>query len=641
MALEDLEKKLYNQKSPEESDLKKRAEISADLKTDKDKSNESLQDVKSWHDEKKENSSKMPNIFMKIGQIGKWLFWILLIVVLGLAALSGLYLYDYFSTDREVILSASAPSSVMVGVPFELMINFDNSSQDILKDADFSIFLPEGTAIIGQGADKRTFSKKIGDIEAGLGFQEKINLIALGSNEAVRNFNISFSYSSVLKSRFEKKRNVEVLAREPGIKLDLTTPEKVLNNEEFETKIRYENVSDINIEEANLKIILPPNFSIKEIKPADFFGKNLDNLAINGLKKSQSGEIYLKGKIIGPEQSFFEVKAQIEVGFSSNIYLISEKTASISIAPSPLSLAISLNESPNYVAYPNGILKYKLTYKNNTDVGLSDVVIKAKLSGEMFDFSSLKTTGSFDSRDSTLSWSAANVSQLRLLPTNEYGSVDLEIKTKPDYPIKRLNDKNFILKVDAEISSPTVPYYVAADKTIGLTNLETKIGGRIIIEPQVYFNDSSLGVSNKGVLPPKINQPINFTIHWIIKNYSTDVKDVSVKAYLQPGVRLTGIIKSNIETVPTYNERTQEINWLIPKIAATKGAIRIPAEAIFQIEALPNITQAGREMPLVGQTEIRAIDEFTNSELIYMAESLTTRSLKDSGFDFRNALVIQ
>ena len=185
-----------------------------------------------------------------------------------------------------------------------------------------------------------------------------------------------------------------------------------------------------------------------------------------------------------------------------------------------------------------------------------------------------------------------------------------------------------------------VPHGVASDKTIGLASLKTKVRGQISLESYVYFRDAT-GIINKGQLPLKVNNPTNFTVHWIIKNYATDVKDAVVKAYLAPGVKFTGIVKSSIEVTPQYNERTQEVSWLIPKILATKGIVGKAMEAVFQIEALPNITQVGQKMPLVGQSSISAVDEFVGAELNSVAEALATDFLKDGGFNPQMGEVIQ
>jgi hypothetical protein len=598
----------------------------------------------SWGEEQKPDlgrsfGEKSSAPVAKISFISHRIFWALVILVACGTAISGFYLYNYFSASREISLDVSCPNNVLMGAPFDLAVNFDNSSKNILRNAKLSIFLPEGTTAVGANKEKRVFEKEMGDINPDGGFNEKIKVLVFSGGESVKKFEISASYDLSLGAVFEKKQSVEFSVREPAIKIDLVAPEKVLNNEEFETIIKYSNISEFDFSGVNLNFNLPNNFIVKSFNQATVG----DVLKIGDLRKNQNGELVIVGKISGATQSFFEINSGIEASYGGQIFKISEKTAKVNIAPSPLFLKIESDAAVGYV-FSGDDIKFQLIYSNNSDVGLADIVIKAKLSGEMFDFSKLKTNASYNSRDNTLIWNAASNSGLRLIESGGSGAVEFEIGVKEAYAIKKLSDKNFLLKVAAEISSPTVPYYVAADKTTGFANREVRAAGAITVDSKIYFRDySSLAseISNKGSLPPVVDKPVNFVVHWIIKNYATDIKEVRVGAFLGSGVRFSGGAKSNINTVPVYNERTQEVSWFIDKIAATKGVINKPVEAVFQIELLPNINQVGESPLLIGDSSISAIDEFVNVKLANTAKFVTTRELSDTGFDSRNGEVIK
>jgi hypothetical protein len=330
------------------------------------------------------------------------------------------------------------------------------------------------------------------------------------------------------------------------------------------------------------------------------------------------------------------------LSFLEQTYKIDEKTASILIASSPLSLKIFVNDQGNNYVTPAGQkLKYSLIYRNNTEMGLQDAVIKARLVGEMFDFSSLETDGFFSSTQNIITWNVANAPELRQIAPGTTAKVEFEIDARENYPIKKKSDKNFTLKVLGEITSPTVPYYVTAEQSIGLASLENKVSGRTTVDPYVYFKEPSAEILNKGSLPPRVNIPINFTIHLIVRNYATDVRDVKITGFLQSGVKWTGLVKSSIASQPTYNERTSEVSWTIDKIAATKGVIDQPIEAVFQIEAIPDITLLNKEMPLFDEIRLQAADDFAGLKLESSAEKLTTRSLKDSDIETKDTRVAQ
>jgi len=620
MPLEELEKKLY-QKNMARAAKEKKPPVFQPSNSGYESSVKS-----SWPEEKLEEK-KTWGFLAKFSRLSRKLFWILIAGIIVLMVIGGFYLYQYF-TARDIIFSLKAPANAMLGVPFDIEVSVQNNFTNPLKDIKLSMILPEGTAFAAESVEKRTLSRSFGDLGENSSLQEKIPIIIFKNEQSLKQFEITASYFPPTlgpKARFEQTKSIELSVREPGIKLDLIAPQKVLNNEDFEVEIQYQNVSDIDFSGVELELNYPEFFTFKNATINPSVGNNFWKIG-DLAKNSNKGSLVIKGSVITAEQSFFEIKGSLSVELSGQKYLISEKAAGLNIAQSPLALNITLNNQPNYLAFPDGDLKYKINFRNNSDVGLNDVVIKAKLTGEMFDFQTFRSQGFFNSKDNTVIWNTANTPGLRLVAPGNEGFVEFEIQTKETYPIKRVSDKNFVLKVEAEISSPTVPYYVASEKTIGLADLKTKVGGRIAVNSLAFFRDPNPDFISKGVLPPKVNTPTNFTIHWVITNYSTDVKNIEVRTFLQSGVHWTGQIKNNVSSTLTYNERTQEVTWLIDRIPATKGVISKPAEAIFQIEATPNITQIGQPMPLLSETILRAIDEFINLELRDSTGALATEA---------------
>lgn len=562
--------------------------------------------------------NKTPAPPKKNNRIIRRLFLILIIGVLIIIGIGGFYFYQYAGV-REINFFLKAPENASIGVPFNIEFEISNNSDKALKDIKISMVLPENVVLLAENQNKRVFDQNFGDLDKNNTFQEKIPVVILGNEQLVKKFTVIASYfppSLGPKARFEMSKNIEVPVKNSGVKLDLIAPQKVLNNEDFEIEINYQNVSAIDFSNIELELQYPKFFTFNNADPKPFIENNFWKIG-NLTRNSSSGIIIFSGRAVGPEQSFFEIKSVLKAEFAGQKYIINEKTININVAPSPLIININIDDKPDVIVFPGTNLKYKIIYQNNSDIGLSDAVIKMRLIGEMFDFKKLRAQGFFDSKNNIITWNAANTPELRLISPAGQGAVEFEIPSKEIYPIKRIGDKNFILKTEAEISSPTVPYYVASDKTIGIAKSEIKIAGNVVIGAEAAFLSGSL--------PLKVNKPTNFTIRWTIANYSTDISNIEIKAHLQSGARFIGQAKSNVSATPVYNERTQEITWFIDKISATKGVLSKPIEATFQIEAIPNITQMNNQMPLLSQTNLKAFDEFTNIELTNSADAITTQ----------------
>ncbi len=566
------------------------------------------------------------NIYSKIDKISRPVFWTALAVFVLTAAGIGFYFYSYL-VNHDIAFTLNAPQNVLSGVPFDIEAGAKNNFNNSLNDVKISLVLPDGAFFTGENQGKRYYDKNFGNLGKDANFQERISVVIIPGGQTLK-FDVKISYYTPAlgsKARFEQTRTVEVSADEPALKLDISAPQKILNNEDFEVEILYQNISNIQFENTELKLDYPSFFTFKSATVAPSSRNNIWKLG-SLLAKGVEGNFTIKGKVVNPNDSLsnFEIIGELTAEISGQKYSINKKSAQLNIASSPLILNVSLNNNPNYIASLRDILRYRINYRNSSDIGLNDIVITAKLTGEMFDFKTLVSNSFFDSKSNTITWNVANTPNLRVINPGGEGYVEFQIQAKEYYPIKRQSDKNFTLNVAAEISSPTVPYYVSSDKTISFANLKNNVSGAVTITAKALFYDPSSGINNKGQLPQKVNQPTDFTIHWTLTNYSTDVSNVKISAFLQSGVRWTGQVKSSINSVPSYDERTQEVIWNIDKVLATQGVILSPIEAIFQVEATPNVTQAGQNMPLLGQIMIQAKDDFNNIILNNSASPLTS-----------------
>lgn len=610
MALEELEKELY----------KKETDIVEKRRVKQQPAKEKPRVAEEWEKGKPRFMVRPEQVEEAVGEAlekgSRWsvsVLWSAAAVLAVITAVGGYYLYQSFNA-RGIGLTIDVPDQILIGKPFTLTVEIQNDSASVLNASELSLYLPSGTALLGQAPDKSIETRDTGSIGIGSITKQTFDLIILNGENTVKTFDIRLGYKSgTLSARFEKSVKKEISVGPPAIKLQLLASNKVFSGQNFEMTFSYENISGIDLSGLTLRAVYPPSFSFKSATLAPASGNDFWQLA--DLKAGSQGNVVVNGNVIGPDNSFFDLKIILTASFLGHSYDIAEQTTQLAISSSPLAVSILINDNADYIAKPGDLLSYNVSYRNNTDVGLRDVVLRMQLSGEMFDLASINTNGFVTSLNRTVTWNAANVPDFQLLPPRSQGSVRMAVGLKPDYPISRLNDKNFLLKADAQIESPTVPTFVGAERTIGIASLETKIGGRIDVNARAFFRDAASGILNKGPWPPKVDLPTQYTVHWEIKNYATDVSGVEVHAFLLAGVRWTGVVKSNIGTVPDYNDRTQEIVWKIPKISATRGVISEPIKATFQIEAVPSVNNIGRYMPLIGETSVRGLDEFTQLEI--------------------------
>lgn len=540
---------------------------------------------------------------------------IVAIIILAAAAVS-FYAWSIFSSGG-INIEASAEGEKIIGEPFDLKINLTNSSRNVLEETKIILEIPEGIAAVNGGLDQRFIEREVGSVDTGGVHQEIFRVLATPLENNVREFNVKLSYiPGGISARFEKNKKLSVEIGSPDIQLSLKTPEKIFSGEEFEITVDYKSAEEKFPSKIFLKMVYPDRFEKLSEEMSE--------------ETNMNGKLSVKGKVSFPDDASFDVKAQIFTNLLERDYLMFEEKSQILVSPSPLFFKITANGNDNLIAYPKDTLLYDLAYKNNTNVALQDITVRAKLTGDTFDFGTLDSKNAkFNIGTRTITWDSKEFEEQKLLNPGEEKTASFSIKLRENYPIRRLNDKNFILKVEANIESPTVPYLVSADKTVNYANLEIKVGGRIEVETRGLFRDAPSGILNKGPWPPKIGQPTQYTIHWLITNFATDIRDVEIRASLQDGVVATGVVKSNTTSPPEVGSESGEVVWKIDRLVATTGITGGKPEAIFQVEATPTAEKRGNYMPLISVTQVKAFDEFSETEILNSDDGVTTRLEND------------
>lgn len=542
-----------------------------------------------------------------------------ILVLLALAGAAAIAYYFLKPAAPNVSLEFSKPDQIYVGKPFNITISYSNSSDQVLKDAKFSLQLPPEISFLGQSTDQRVSEESLGDIGPGNMIPKDFALIALNGAQSFKRVTAKLNYmtSSASRTPFEATSNADISIGQPAVGLIVTTPQSVNSGENFDLSVKVQNNTQEDLKGVNLALGYPPVFKFGHSDDKHDLVNN-QQYAWPTLLKGQSDEITVNGNLLGADQSRYDFAATVSSNFTTGqTYTINTQEAETAITPSPLTMRATVNgaDTANYIAQAGQTLDYVIYYKNNSSVPLSNLKLSAKLVGAMFDFPTLQTDAVFDSINSVLSWSQQNASDLSILNLGEEKQLKFQVKLKGTFPIQRLGDKNFTLKVNLNMESPTVPPNVAAQKTVSLVALETKVAGQTALKASGYFYDASSGILNKGVYPAKVDQKTQYTIHWTIINYSTDITNAVIMAKLAPGANFTGQIKSNADSQPTYDANTGIVTWNLGSVPATKGVLSAPYEAIFQIEYTPSSVQAGEDIQLMGATTFSATDSFTGGQI--------------------------
>lgn len=548
------------------------------------------------------------------------------VAVVAVTAVVGGALYFFFSREasRGIILTIEAPETVMSGVPFDLVVNAENEIDGIAREAKITLALPEGVAALGAlNGTNALVEESIGDIGGRSVARKTFRLIAVGEPETAYEVEASIEYLSGGRSRFKTDERATVTLGEPAIAVTANVPERIIGNSAFEFKVEYENLSSFDFTGVTLEVRYPSAFTFES---ASFPPDSLNNYwRLGALNARSKGALIVKGSVAAAGESSIVFPIVVSANFFGRDYTVLETEISVALAPSPLVLSVTVNGGSDYIARAGDLLTYRVHYENRSGVALSDVVFRASLAGEMYDIEAVGTQGRVDQNARTVTWDASNVPAFRLLDANATGEVALAVPLKSVFPVRRLSDKDFSVRFAVTAESPTVPSYLNAEKTTALAVAETKLVGSAALQTKALYRDAASGIVNAGTLPPKVGVSTEYTVHWLVTNYSTDLENVRVAATLPPGAEWTGMVKSDGDSVPLYDESSREVVWTIDKIPAAKGVVNAPLGAVFQVRVTPTDAQAGNFAAILSDAVLQGTDAWTGLTVTARDGAVTTR----------------
>jgi len=265
----------------------------------------------------------------------------------------------------------------------------------------------------------------------------------------------------------------------------------------------------------------------------------------------------------------------------------------------------------------------KIKYRNSGTVGLKDIIITAVIDGNGVDESSLRLRdGAYNPTTKTITWTSASVPDLALLNPQDEGELQYSfiIHDPVDFPDDDSGVNNNIIII-ASIDSPDVRVPVGQERQPVTDRYVMSVASDILLGGDAFYDDGRLGITSEGPLPPEAGETTSYTVRVRLGSSLNDVGDVRVAVGLKEGVTYTE------ETVATtgelsFNERTNEVVWTIPKVAGGTGRISPFEDLHFQVSITPGEHQRNSPVVFLSRLSATASDLFTDIELDALVSGL-------------------
>jgi len=512
-----------------------------------------------------------------------------LILVLGFV---GFWVYREGAFSKQILkLEILGPDSANLGQEVEYTIKYKNNGNFVLESPKLTVDLPDNS-LTDDG--KARVTKELGDIYPGGEDFIKVKARLVGKQDDLKVLKAYLSYKPKnLSVRYESDTTFTTKIADTPITLDFDVSTKAEKGKELQYSLNYFSNVDYQLEGLSIKIAPVAGFEIKSASPS-----SIDNQEwkLAALKKAEGGRISITGKISSDAADSLTLLAQLGMWKNGNFIVIKEATAQVQTTQSMLYISQQVNGSSDYVASPGETLHYQIFFRNIGSSPFENLYIIATMNGDALDISSLKSgSGQVQPNGNMIVWDWKEVPQLRRVEVQDEASVDFYVKVKDNFAPADSNPEKMMIADQVNISQIT-------------KNFSIKVSSGLMISQTADpddANNADFQVAGRQTL---------YTIAWSISNYSSDMKNVKVKATLPPNVSLTGRILPTTETSNfSFDSVSREIVWSAGDISAGTGVSGDPVALYFQVALTPTASQKGAVAPLIGSASVSGENQFTNS----------------------------
>ncbi len=537
-------------------------------------------------------------------------------VFLVLIALSGIFIFFYLRAQgQEARIEIQSSDTLEAGGIITIPIVYKNVSHTTLHDGEIVVTLPQGALLREQGRDQEPparLSRHVEDLKPGDQGVIEISARLFGQEREDEKIQALYYYRPEnLRAQFSARTDKTVRIIKVPLALSWEIPETLSRGQDVSITVHYVLDSPLAFEHMAMRMEYPSGFALTSAEPKALVGDTIWD--IGRIEPGQEGIITLHGTMIGEEG---EVKAfRSSLGTFNELTkewrTYSESSKEVTIAVTPLSVQGFLGKIREGVVKPGETLNFVIRYRNNTNVILKNITVKALFDGSVLDRLTLRPSdeGVVDSHTGAAVWGPGDVPQLRQLQPNESGELQAVIQVKDPPPVMTEQDKNLKVVMHSSISTASTPDELKGTNLSSEDSIEFKVASKVIFSGKALHGASP--IPNTGAFPPQVGKKTTYTIVWEVKNFTNDIVNAEVAATLPANVTWENVTKTDGTSI-TYNAASSEVRWHIGTVPAGTGVRTPTLTGAFQVSITPAITDRNNLMKLVNPPRLTGTDSFAN-----------------------------
>jgi hypothetical protein len=572
----------------------------------------------------------------KINIKKRHLFWPVLRTILFLALIAGVLYgaYYYFIKNPRsradlLDITIEAPKNIVAGEEFFYNLNYRNLASTNLQNIKIEITYPENFIYIDSLPNplqnKNTW--EIANLDKGGAGTIKIKgkLINKDGSDNLLLVNARY-YLAGFSTEFQKETSALTSIKGLGFNADFNFASTALIGDENEIAVVFNNYKTAPTA-VSLVAAVPSNMAIVDIIGAKDDAKALaaekitdDTWEITGFDQTQiSQELKVKYRVAektADKQTItlrFEQKAE-----NDQSYTFLEKAVELEIIKSNLNLGLSINSNKgDQPVNFEDTLNYNLTYSNEGDAPMKDLVLMAVIDGNFVDWSTLKDKYHGSRKNNVITWTKNEIPELKELAPQAVGQIDFSIKVIPF----RQSDlgQNFQLTSYVQFSIGNSEELKEGSDNKSNT-IVTKINSNLSFKEEIRYFDTDNVPVGAGPLPPRVGEKTSLKVYWSLRNDLHELNDLRVEYNLPSGVAFNNNAKTSVGDI-NYDSESNKIIWNIGRLPLSV----YQAAAELNIAITPGEDDRNKIMVISNGSTAQAIDNETQATIFRGTNPQTTK----------------
>lgn len=537
-------------------------------------------------------------------------FIMILLIVVGF-----LYFFKPSVADKINVQSTIVPEEVISGKDVSFLWVYKNESEMILDDVVWSFTVPNNFNITNTAPVRNDPLKNVislGTLPPGGEGRVKLHGRVWGAIGDSQTIWANLSFTQAENSKHEQKViTTSYIISDSVLYASLSAPEKIINNQEIDLKINYENQGMEGLKGVEVHAYWPAGFQF--LSSDNPLVENVWKLG--DLEPGKDGEIQIRGYLASPDDVsnfYFETYTSVD---EENVRQ-AVVAAQSQIVPPQLQVVTEINEEYEPSLSWGDPMDILVSYTNIGQFNLSDLSFALEIDPYYIDTSRLEglefIDGKFYFTEEIESVGPGETKQL---------IATLHLKSNPDF-------SQFEVPKDISVNTGIESKYrVEGEEQTALYKT-----GRTTIKMKSPFwaqffarywakTGDQLG---RGPIPPRVGRETKYWVFWSMGQTTNDLSNIFLQAQLPSNVTYTGLSSVTVGDSINYNPDNHLITWSLNDLDSTMAGVGQTVALSFEVEVVPTPEQAGSAANLVDWMKMSGRDDFTESEVSYTAGPITT-----------------